>query len=290
MRIGRVRVGSEWDFAAQNVGGPWVTFSSMGIAAVDTPQVIASSRLVRAMLESGRGMAVAGEVELLRPVLRPSKMLAIGLNYMDHIRETRASVPERPVVFAKYPNSLNDPFGKIVIDSDLTSKGDYEAELAVLIGRTASRVKEAEALSYVYGYCVANDVSARDLQVLDTQFSRSKSFDTFCPIGPWITTSDEIRDPQDLLIESHVNGESRQASTTREMIFSVAQLISYLSSTMTLEPGDVVLTGTPHGVGFAMNPPVFLQPGDRVSCEIAQLGRIESLVESPSTLNQPIVR
>lgn len=289
MRVGRLRLAGDSDFAVQNEDGAWVTFSSMGIVATDTFQVIACSADVQAGLSSGIGTPLTEPPDLLRPVLRPSKMLGIGLNYMDHIRETGAAVPDRPILFAKFPNSLNDPYGTIVIDRHFTQQGDYEAELAVVMGKKARHVQEDQALDFVYGYCVANDVSARDLQRTDAQFSRSKGFDTFCPIGPWITTSDEVQDPQNLNIRSEVNGETRQESNTREMIFSVASLISFLSDTMTLEPGDVILTGTPHGVGFAMEPPIFLGPGDRVTCAIEGLGHIENRVEAVGQAPRAVV-
>jgi 2-keto-4-pentenoate hydratase/2-oxohepta-3-ene-1,7-dioic acid hydratase in catechol pathway len=155
---------------------------------------------------------------------------------------------------------------------------DYEAELAVIIGRESRRLTEASALDAIFGYAVANDVSSRDLQKIDSQFSRSKSFDTFCPIGPWITTADEVPDPQDLLISSSVNGEVRQNSTTAQMLFTVRDLLVYLSATMTLYPGDVILTGTPPGVGLGFKPPIYLQPGDTVECSIVGLGGISNTV------------
>jgi 5-carboxymethyl-2-hydroxymuconate isomerase len=278
MRLARVSVGSLCDFALQSSTGEWVPFASVGIDAGTTAEAIDEIRSVRARVAAGRGEPVHDDTHLVCPIVAPSKMLAIGLNYMDHIRETNAKQPASPVVFAKYPNSLLDPFGEIVVDGDLTQKADYESELAVVIGTRTRRVSPDAALTSVFGYAVANDVSARDLQHSDSQFSRSKSLDTFCPIGPWITTADDVPDPQSLAIRSNVNGERRQASNTKEMIFSVAHLISYLSQTMTLEPGDVILTGTPHGVGFAMTPPRFLADGDVVRCEVEGLGAIENRV------------
>ena len=167
------------------------------------------------------------------------------------------------------------------MDKELTERGDYEVELAVVIGKRTRKVGEDRALDSVFGYTVANDVSARDWQKADGQFDRSKSFDTFCPIGPWITTADEVPDPQGLALRSWVNGELRQDSSTKEMLFDIAHLIHYLSRGMTLEPGDVLLTGTPHGVGFAMEPPRYLAPGDVVECEVEGLGRLRNAVVGP---------
>jgi 2-keto-4-pentenoate hydratase/2-oxohepta-3-ene-1,7-dioic acid hydratase in catechol pathway len=208
-------------------------------------------------------------------------MLAIGLNYRDHIRETKQTEPSNPIVFAKFPSSLNDPYGDIVMDQRLTEAGDYESELAVVIGRKARGIELSEALGCVFAYTVANDVSAREWQKRDGQLDRSKSFDTFCPIGPWLTTADEVSDPQALAVHSWVNGESRQDSSTREMIFSVEHLIWYIARGMTLEPGDVILTGTPHGVGVAMDPPRFIVPGDLVECEVEGLGTLRNPVVAP---------
>jgi 2-keto-4-pentenoate hydratase/2-oxohepta-3-ene-1,7-dioic acid hydratase in catechol pathway len=263
-------------FAAMGPDGSWVKLADLGIAADSTAAVIEQQEAIAAALPdapSGRE-----DPELLCPILRPSKVLAIGLNYMDHIRETNSPVPERPVLFAKFPNTLNGPYGEIVMDPTLTEQGDYEVELAVVIGSRARNVALEDALSHVFGYTVANDVSARDWQFREPQFSRSKSFDTFCPIGPWITTADEVHDPQSLTIRSWVNGDLRQDSSTKEMVFSVAELIEFLARGMTLEPGDVILSGTPHGVGFAMDPPAYLMPGDSVRCEIEGLGVIDNAV------------
>ena len=266
-------------FAVAHQQGGWVSLAQLGIQAADTAEVIGQAEAI--------GSAVAGtppsseEVRLHCPIVRPTKVLAIGLNYMDHIRETQAPVPERPVLFAKFPNTLNGPFGQIVVDPDLTEQADYEVELAVIIGKRARKVSAADALDHVFGYAVGNDVSARDWQFRDPQFDRSKGFDTFCPIGPWITTSDQVTDPQSLAIRSWVNGEARQDSSTKEMVHGVAELIEYLTRGMTLEPGDVILTGTPHGVGFAMKPPRFLAPGDVVRCEIEGLGAIENVCVGP---------
>jgi 2-keto-4-pentenoate hydratase/2-oxohepta-3-ene-1,7-dioic acid hydratase in catechol pathway len=282
MQLGMVHVGGVPDFAVREDDGCWVPLASLGLYAPDTATAIATSTEVRAALTAGHGHALTAPVRLGCPVVRPGKILAIGLNYLDHIRETGAEKPDRPVVFAKYPSSLNGPFDPVVLDPDCTDQLDYEAELAVVIGRRTRRTPVEQALDGVFGYAVANDVSARDWQVRDGQFSRSKSMDTFCPIGPWITTADEVPDPQALGIRSDVNGERRQDSSTSQMLYGVAELLAFLSTTMTLEPGDVVLTGTPPGVGFGRKPPVFLQAGDVVACEIEGLGRIQNWVVSPA--------
>jgi 5-carboxymethyl-2-hydroxymuconate isomerase len=220
---------------------------------------------------------------LLCPIVAPTKVMAIGLNYMDHIRETDATPPKQPVVFAKFPNALAGPRDIVLVDPALTREADYEVELAVVIGRQCRSVTPATALDHVFGYAVANDISPRDLQRSDAQLSWAKSVDGFCPIGPWITTVDEIADPQRLAIRSQVNGEKRQSSTTGEMLYPVAELTAFLSRTMTLQPGDVILTGTPHGVGFTMSPPRFLEDGDVIRCEIEGLGYIENRISSRST-------
>lgn len=280
MKIARVRDGEGSVFAVRHDNGTWIPLSAAGIDATTSADVVRRRDDI-ATLAAGGGEEGLEEPEFLCPVVRPSKVMAIGLNYLDHIRETNMKQPERPIVFAKFPNTLNDPYGEVVIDPELTEEGDYEVELAVVIGRRTRSISEDEALDAVFGYAVANDVSARDWQMRDGQFDRSKSFDSFCPIGPWITSADEVPDPQALALGSWVNGEHRQDSSTKEMLFSVAYLIYYLARGMTLEPGDVILTGTPHGVGFAMNPPRYLGPGDIVECEVEGLGRLRNRVIGP---------
>ncbi len=213
-------------------------------------------------------------VRLLAPVPRPGKIVAIGLNYMDHCREQKLDPPERPVIFCKFATSLNHPGGEIRWSKELTQKVDSEAELAVVIGKTARRVTPSKALDYVFGYTCGNDVSARDLQFSDGQWVRGKSLDTFCPLGPVLVTKDEIPNPQELNISGRLNGEYMQQSNTREMIFGVAELVAYCSQAFTFQPGDVILTGTPDGVGIFRDPPVLLQDGDIVEVEIEGIGRL----------------
>jgi 2,4-diketo-3-deoxy-L-fuconate hydrolase len=230
--------------------------------------------------EPGEDTVPLGEARLHAPVTRPQKVIGIGLNYEDHAAETGADIPEKPIVFAKYPNAVIGPDEAIRIPP-ITDQADYEAELAVVIGRAARNVSESEAPSYVFGYTNANDVSSRDLQFSEGgQWTRSKSIDTFCPMGPYIATTDEIKDPQDLSIRCILNGEVMQDGTTSKMIFSVAELVSFLSQGMTLVPGDVIVTGTPPGVGSARDPQVWLKAGDEVTIEIEGLGTLTNPVEA----------
>jgi 2-keto-4-pentenoate hydratase/2-oxohepta-3-ene-1,7-dioic acid hydratase in catechol pathway len=230
---------------------------------------------------SGAGEAVSlEEAKIHPPIARPGKVIAIGLNYEDHAAETGAEIPEKPIVFAKYPNTIIGPGAPIRIPP-ITEQADYEAELAVVIGDRAKNVSEGEALDYVFGYTNSNDVSARDLQFSEGgQWTRSKSLDTFCPIGPYVATRDEVPDPQNLFIRAILNGETVQDGTTSKMIFSVAELVSFLSRGMTLEPGDVIITGTPPGVGMARDPQLWLKPGDEITIEIEGLGSLTNPVEA----------
>src|SRR5215212_9747218 len=230
--------------------------------------------------EPGEDTVSLGEVRLHAPITRPQKVIGIGLNYEDHAAETGADIPEKPIVFAKYANTVIGP-GETIRIPPITGQADYEAELAVVVGRAARNVPESEALDYVFGYMNANDVSSRDLQFSEGgQWTRSKSIDTFCPIGPYIVTRDEIEDPQDLSIRCVLNGEVMQDGTTSKMIFSVAELVSFLSRGMTLVPGDIIVTGTPPGVGSARDPQVWLKAGDEVTIDIEGLGTLTNPVET----------
>lgn len=214
------------------------------------------------------------KVKLEAP-LRPGKLVCIGRNYAEHAKETGSEVPPAPLIFAKFPSAVIGPGATITWDEAITTQVDWEGELAVVIGKKARNVVEADALSYVFGYTIGNDVSARDLQLRqDSQWTRGKSLDTFCPLGPWVVTRDEVTDPQNLAIKTVVSGEVRQDGHTRNMIFSVAALIAYCSRMFTLEPGDVILTGTPEGVGEGMKPPVYLKDGDVVSITIERIGEL----------------
>lgn len=217
---------------------------------------------------------------LLAPVV-PVDILCIGLNYKEHATETGATVPANPMVFMKPSTALNNPGDPIYIPRR-SEQIDYEAELAVIIGKTGKYIPRDRAMEYVFGYTCANDVSARDWQrnrdLGGGQFTRGKGFDGFCPLGPWIVTRDELPDPGNLRIRTLLNGQVMQDNTTADMIFDVPALIESLSSTMTLRPGAIILTGTPQGVGFARTPPVYLKEGDTVVIEIEKIGRLENPV------------
>jgi len=226
-----------------------------------------------------RGWLVRSEdAYWLAPVPRPGKLICIGLNYRDHAAESNMPIPERPVVFSKFATAVIAP-GEPVVLPTISSQVDYEAELAVVIGRRARNVRSSQALDYVLGYTCFNDISARDFQFADGQWQRGKSCDTFAPMGPTIVTADTVPDPHKLSIKLVLNGKTMQDSNTDQFIFGVPELIEFLSQTITLEPGDVIATGTPPGVGFARKPPVFLKPGDKM----------EVVIESVGWLNNPVV-
>ena len=219
----------------------------------------------------------ASDAYWFAPVPRPGKLICIGLNYKDHAAESKMAIPEKPVVFSKFSSAVIAPGEPVVLPA--TSKQvDYEAELAVVIGRRAKNVSADRAYDYVLGYTAFNDVSARDFQFADGQWQRGKSCDTFAPMGQTIVTTDVVPDPQKLWIKLTLNGRTMQDSNTDQMIFGVARLIEFLSETITLEPGDVIATGTPSGVGFARNPPVFLKPGDEMEVKIEVVGGINNPV------------
>ena len=219
----------------------------------------------------------AATVALGSPVT-PRSIVCVGLNYRLHAEESGLPVPDQPALFTKLVSSLLSPGGEIV-KPDATEKLDYEVELGVVIGRETRGVSVEDALDYVAGYVCVNDVSARDLQKGDGYgWVRGKSADTFCPVGPFVVTADEVPDPQALRLTTRVNGETRQDSSTADMIFSVAEVISFISEVVTLQPGDLICTGTPSGVADGMSPPKYLQPGDHVVVEIEGLGRLENTV------------
>jgi 2-keto-4-pentenoate hydratase/2-oxohepta-3-ene-1,7-dioic acid hydratase in catechol pathway len=257
-----------------------------GLATVDEliaagPDAWEAARVASATaLEAGQALRPG---MLDAPLASPSKIACVGLNYYDHCRETGMAAPERPLIFAKFPSSLVGPDAAIEWPEGLTEQVDWEVELAVVIGRRTRHASESEALDAIFGYTAANDVSARDLQFADQQWVRAKSIDSFCPLGPVIVTPDEFGDPQDKRLITRVNGDAMQDSTTTEMIFGVAEIFSFLSRACTLEPGDLILTGTPWGVGGFRDPPVFLAPGDTVEVEVEGVGVLANNVGRSNT-------
>jgi 2-keto-4-pentenoate hydratase/2-oxohepta-3-ene-1,7-dioic acid hydratase in catechol pathway len=229
---------------------------------------------VRGALASGRMLAVSGpewvldDVTLEAPVPHPGTVYAIGLNYAKHVEETGGTKPEQPIVFVKVRNSVAPPHGPIRCP-EVVKRLDYEGELTIVIG----------AGGRIGGYCIADDVSARDLQRREAQWTRAKGADTFCPYGPWITTADEVPDAGNLRLQTWVNGELRQDSNTSDLIFGCEELVEFIAQTCTLEPGDLILTGTPSGVGMAMDPPSWLKTNDTIRIAIESLGEIEHRVE-----------
>ncbi len=218
------------------------------------------------------GISLA-DTRLHAPVPNPGKFICIGLNYRDHAIESGMDIPEIPTVFTKYGNAVCGPGDPIILPA-VSSKVDYEAELAFVVGRQAKRVKAADWEDYVFGYTCVHDVSARDYQMATTQWTIGKTFDTFGPMGPWLVSKDEVADPHDLRIQLTLNGRVLQDSSTQQLVFGVGTLLEYLSTVMTLEPGDVVSTGTPPGVGMARTPPIYLQPGDECTVTIEGIGNL----------------
>ena len=233
---------------------------------------------VRRIAAEARDTLALADVTLLAPIPRPGKIMAIGLNYADHIAESNLGTPEFQTWFSKATTAANGPFAPVQIPK-ASAFVDYEAEMIAVIGSGGRHVSRANAPGAVFGWCVGNDATARDWQHRTSQWVVGKSFDTHAPFGPWITTADEVADPHTLGIRCFVNGEKRQDSNTGQLVFNVWDQVEHLTQAMTLEPGDVIYTGTPGGVGAAMNPRQSLKPGDRVRVEIDSLGAIENVFE-----------
>jgi 2-keto-4-pentenoate hydratase/2-oxohepta-3-ene-1,7-dioic acid hydratase in catechol pathway len=252
-----------------------------GFGRVEGEQIIPMGADICAYLASGEAVEGAplalADTDLLAPVPAPGKILCIGLNYRDHAAEGNVTVPDEPPLFAKFVNSVIGPDEDIVVPP-LTEKPDFEAELGIVIGREARSVTTADALSYVAGYTCLNDVSARDLQKSNAQWIRGKAVDTFLPMGPWLITADEIADPQQLAIKCRLNDASMQDANTNLMVWTAAEIISFLSQTIALAPGDVIATGTPAGIGATRKPPVWLRDGDVVEVEIEGIGTLRNPV------------
>lgn len=243
-------------------------FLAAGAAALETAKQAVSKTGARVALK---------DVKLEAPILRPPKILAVGLNYKDHIAETGNKTPEVPMIFNKQSTAVTGPRGDIYLPRE-SEQLDYEGEFAVVIGRYCRHVPKNRAREVIAGYAIVNDVSVRDWQRRVPTFTMGKSWDTHCPLGPWITTADEVGDPHTLALKTWVNGELRQNSNTSQLLFNAFDLIEHVTTAFTLEPGDVISTGTPGGVAVAMNPPKWLKPGDVVKIAIDKLGEIENRV------------
>ena len=254
---------------------------------VSSDQVIGLGRDMLSVIASGTLPALAGPrydlaaVKLLAPIPRPPKFICVGMNYRDHAREAGVEIPSVPTIFSKFSNVVIGPGAPIVLPKN-SSRPDYEAEFAFVIGPGGRHIPAVHALDHVFGYTIVNDVSARDHQTATSQWLISKSFDTFAPTGPWIVTRDEIADPHALELQLEIGGDVLQHSNTRELVFGVPALIEYISSVVTLEPGDIVATGTPAGVGFARKPPRYLRPGDEVVIRIQGIGELRNPVTGES--------
>lgn len=233
--------------------------------------------------EKRRATVKLSDVKLLAPIASPPKIICLGLNYRDHAAEQNRALPDEPIIFMKPRTAIVGP-DEPIVKPTFVKELDYEAELAVIIGKRGKDVKVEDARDHIFGYTCLNDVSARDIQFKDKQWTRGKSFDTFAPIGPCVTTVDQIGDPTNLWIRTRVNGEMRQNSSTSNMVFNVYQVVHQLSRVMTLEPSDIIATGTPAGVAFAMKPkPKFLSPGDVVEIEIENIGKLKNPVVAPTS-------
>jgi len=257
-------------------------FIALGAKGVETAEKL----LEKATENDIKHTSPVNKITLLAPVAAPPKIVCLGLNYRDHAAEQNAAIPDEPIIFIKPHTTIIGPNENIVKPS-FVKQLDYEAELAIVMGRKAKNVPVSEAKSYIFGYTILNDVSARDIQFKDKQWTRGKSFDTFAPTGPCITTVNQLQDTSNLSIRTWVNKELRQNSTTKNMVFNVYEIIHHLSRVMTLEPCDITATGTPAGVGFAIKPqPKFLQAGDIVRIEIEKIGILENMVvEEKTTVN-----
>jgi 2-keto-4-pentenoate hydratase/2-oxohepta-3-ene-1,7-dioic acid hydratase in catechol pathway len=281
-RLGAVQRGKIIDLAgaahrfaaATNREVPHARFAAMADLLSSPKETIRTANEIVAWAQKNapEEMINLDTAEIEVPLSNPSKIICIGLNYADHCRETGIPIPESPVLFCKFITSLLPHGGQITWSRAMTQQVDYEAELALIIGKKAFNVSEEAALEHVGGYTILNDVSARDVQFSDGQWVRGKSFDTFCPIGPFVVTADALPNPHALDIQSRVNGAIMQNSNTAEMIFKIPYLISYISRSITLMPGDIISTGTPHGVGIGQDPQVFLKAGDTVEVEVEGIG------------------
>jgi 2-keto-4-pentenoate hydratase/2-oxohepta-3-ene-1,7-dioic acid hydratase in catechol pathway len=290
MRLARLSTGDEVVAVAERDNGSWVPLRALGLpedtvscgVAADVERTLAAA----AAEELDRVSVTAPPEALRHPLTHVGKIICIGLNYRDHIAEIGATPPAVPLVFAKFPSALNDPRAAIPVPGAESQQLDFEAELVVVIGREGAWIQPADVHRFVSGYAVANDVSTRDIQFAEGQWTRSKSFDGFCPLGPWITTADAVPTPGRLRISTTVNGETRQDSSTAELLYGIDELVSFVSRGVTLAPGDIILTGTPPGVAMGEKEPRWLASGDVVRCEIEGLGYVENTITA--TLPDPL--
>jgi len=286
MRVGQYSADGERPWCGIETEDGVVALPEAGAAAgVDVPQTTGellgtwewerkADLAVEHAVETGEGLHDPDGLDRHAPVSDPEKVVCVGLNYRDHAEEGGNPIPDTPVLFSKFPTTVNGPGNTVRWDPDLTEKVDYEAELVVVIGEEARRVDPDEAMDHVAGFTIGNDVSARDLQHGDGQWIRGKSLDGFAPTGPDLVTTDEVDDPHDLDIWTEVNGERLQDSSTEEFIFGVDELVSFCSQAFTLKPGDLLFTGTPPGVGVYREPPVLLEDGDEVTVGVEGLGEL----------------
>jgi 2-keto-4-pentenoate hydratase/2-oxohepta-3-ene-1,7-dioic acid hydratase in catechol pathway len=277
MKLARTLVDGSPAFILSNGDGRWVAASDAVGEDLDYAALVGRLQdgIATDALQSAPEVTPS---EFLPPTGPLDKSIAIGKNYVAHVEETGSEIPTHPVVFSKLPNSFAGATADIVVDSEVTSKVDYEVELVVVIGKEAKNVSKEEAHTVIAGYTVGNDVSARDCQRRDGQFDYAKGMDTYGPIGPWITSADAVQNPGELRISSSVNGETRQNADTSLMIFPVDVLIEHLSRVITLKPGDLIWTGTPAGVALGLGESAFLKDGDVVTCEVEGLGELKNTV------------
>ena len=289
LTLGTIRVNDQWRLAAKTERGVLDVVGAAQALGIEVPDTIDE------MFRGGGGGAVeatvqkastsdtarnyiraASELTFGPCLLEPEKILMVGYNYRKHIAEVKAQVPTEPVLFNKFNNALLGHGATVPLPTQVSTEFDYEVELVIVMGKTARDIAEADALSFVAGYCTGNDFSARDLQRRSTQFMLGKTPDGFAPLGPWLVSADQIPNPNSLGLSCHVNGERRQFSNTSDMLFSCAQIVSYISRHMTLRPGDIVYTGTPEGViqGYPPERRVWLKPGDQITCEVEKLGEL----------------
>ena len=289
LALGTIRVDDEWRIAVKTERGVLDVVGAAETLGIEVPNTIdqmfreGGGRAVEAVVQKAsasertqRHIRAASDLSFGPCVMEPEKILMVGYNYRKHIAEVKAEVPTEPVLFNKYNNALLGHGGTIPLPTKVSREFDYEVELVIVMGKTGRDIAEANALSFVAGYCTGNDFSARDLQRKSTQFMLGKTPDGFAPLGPWLVTADQIPNPNSLGLSCHVNGERRQFSNTSDMLFNCAQIVSYISRHMTLRPGDIVYTGTPEGViqGYPPERRVWLKPGDQIRCEIEKLGEL----------------